>query len=147
MSNWITLTPDYLKAAGHGALIDSASTVAVGGVDPAMEAIANATARVRRAVSAGNILDLNTTKIPDSLKGLAEKLAIYDLMERIGLPRSQDQRDSFNAIQSDLKRITDNRQRVEAADNPDGAGEMQPSPSPSIAPRRRRFTWRDEQGA
>lgn len=116
MPRWHTLTTDFLKATAHGDLIDRARTLAVGTVDPVAEALANATARVRRAIAPGNILDLDPAKIPGSLKGAAEKLAIYDLMERIGLP------DSYWAgprkdILSDLNRLADNKTKVELADD------------------------------
>jgi hypothetical protein len=97
-------------------------------------------------VSPGNILDQDTTKVPDSLKGVTEKLALFDLMQRIGLPLSDDQKQVQRDITSDLNRISDKRTRVEEPDMPDAGGEMQPTPSPQIGRRRRRFTWGAEQG-
>ena len=117
MPRWFTLTTDYLKAAGHGDLMDRARTLATGSIDPVDEAIANATARVQRAIAPGNVLDADATKIPASLKGQAEKLALYDLMERIGMPDSYwsgPRRD----VLSDLNRIADNKTKVELADDP-----------------------------
>lgn len=146
MSNWVTITVDHLKAAGNGLIMDRAASMSIGGIDPVAEAIAGATARVRRAVQTGNALDIDPTKVPDSLKDITKRLALFALMERIQLPLSVDQRDTRNNDISDLKRITDNRQRVEKADNPNAEAEMQPTPSPAIAPRHRRFRYRDESG-
>lgn len=118
MARWIKLLTDHLKAAGHGALIDRARTLATGGIDPVTEAITVATARVQRAIAPGNVLDADPDKIPNSFRGVAEKLAIYDLMERIGLPRTPDQQKSFDAIISDLNRTADHKTKVELADDP-----------------------------
>ncbi len=118
MPRWFTLTADHLKAAGHGAIMDAAQTKAVGGIDPIQEAIDNAIARVQRAIATGNVLDADPTKIPASFKGVAEKLAIYDLMERIGLALSAAQEQNARAITSDLNRTSDNKTKVELADDP-----------------------------
>ncbi len=122
---WTTITADHLKAAGHGGIVDVAQTQAVGGIDPVTEAIADATARVRRAVSTGNVLDAAAAKVPDSLKGVTIRLALFALCERIGQPLSDDQKETRRDDISDLKRITDNRTKVEAPDVPADAGEMQ----------------------
>lgn len=126
MPRWFALSTDFLKATAHGDLIDRARSLATGGVDPVTEAIANAVARVRRAIAPGNVLDLDAAKIPGSLKGAAEKLAIYDLMERIGLP------DSYWAgprkdILSDLNRIADNKTKVELADDAESTATFAPT--------------------
>jgi hypothetical protein len=123
--NWTAITIDHLKASAWGSLVDSARTGAVGSIDPAGEAITDATARVRRAVSTGNVLDADPTKVPNSLKSVTVRLAIFILCERIGLILTQDQRDTKQADLSDLKRISDSRIRVETPDTPDANAEMQ----------------------
>lgn len=120
---WSIITTDALKAAGHGSLIDAARSRAVGGVDPVDEAIANAVARVRRAVAPGNVLDADASKVPGSLKGVAEKLAIYDLMERIGMDGSY-WKDGRKELLSDLNRIADNKTKVELADDPESTASI-----------------------
>lgn len=125
MARWFTLTTDHLKAAGHGAIVDRARTLAVGGIDPVDEAIANAIARVQRAIAPGNVLDADPAKIPASFKGVAEKLAIYDLMERIGLPRSSDQEQNTRDITSDLNRTADHKLKVELPDDQAASDTMQ----------------------
>ncbi len=123
MSNWLTITPDHLKAAGHGAIVDRAQTLATGGVDPVAEAINSAVARVRRAVQAANDLDADTTKVPRSLEDVAVRTALFRLMERIGLPLSADQRKSGELDAADLQELSQRKIRVEAPDNldPDAA--------------------------
>lgn len=119
MSRWISITGDTLKAAGHGAIVDRAQTVATGDVDPVAYAISAGVARVRRAVSAGNDLDTDATKIPTSLESVAVRLALYGLMERIGLSMSEDQRKTRDMDASDLNRLTDQKIRVELPDTVD----------------------------
>lgn len=143
---WTSLTIDHLRAAGYGTIVDRARALAAGPIDPAQEAIDNATARVRRAVGVGNALDLDAGKVPNSLKGTTEKLALYDLMERIGMPLSAEQQQKLHALTNDLDRQVDHRIPVEEPDNPIGAGEMQTAPEPCIAPRTRRFTARTTDG-
>ncbi len=143
---WTLLTLDHLRAAGYGTIIDRACALATGGIDPAQEAIDNAAARIRRAVAAGNALDLNPGKVPNSLKGTAEKLALYDLMERIGMPLSTDQQQRLRDMTADLDRQADRRIPVETADDPAGASEMQHAPEPRIEPRNRNFTARTTDG-
>lgn len=119
MPRWTAILPDDLKAAGHGSIMDRAQTTAVGEVDPVADAIESAVARVRRAVSAGNQLDTDATKVPRSLKAVAVRLAIYALCERIGLPLSEDQRKTRDMDASDLNRIADRKILIEAPDTAD----------------------------
>ena len=118
MPRWFTPTADHLKAAGHGAIIDRARTLAAGGIDPVDTAIANAVARIQRALAPGNVLDADRTKIPASFAGVVEKLALFALMERIGLPQSADQQQVARDITSDLNRTSDEKIKAELADTP-----------------------------
>lgn len=99
--------------------------MAVGEIDPVDEAIANAVARVQRAIAPGNVLDADPTKIPASFKGVAVKLALYDLMERIGMLLTEDQVQAKRDITSDLNRTADNKLKVELPDNPATSETMQ----------------------
>ena len=125
MSNWITITPDHLKAAGHGAIVDRAQTLATGGVDPVSYAISASVARVRRAVEAVNDLDTDVTKVPNSLEALTVRLALYALAERIGLPLSEDQRKSRDLDAEDLAELSRRKIRVEPPDNIDSSATPQ----------------------
>lgn len=114
--NWTTITADDLKASGLGFAIDRAQTTATGGVDPVAEEMANAIARVRRAVASGNPLDSTTAKVPGSLKGVTIRIALFALMERIRMPLSEDQRETRKSDYSDLLRIADRKVLVELPD-------------------------------
>jgi len=126
MSNWTSITIDSLKAAGHGAIVNAAETAGVGAVDPVGESIAEAVARVRAACSAGNQLDADPTTVPNSVRGLAIRMALFALMERIGLPLGEDQRETRRTDQDYLLRISADRLRFEQPDNAAGNAEMQP---------------------
>lgn len=119
MSRWISLSADDLKAAGHGAIVERAQTIAVGTTNPVVEALASAVARVRRAVAAANPLDADPTKVPVSLKSVAVRLALYALMERIGLPLGEDRRETRRTDFADLERLADRRLLVELPDQID----------------------------
>jgi len=125
MSRWTAIEEDHLRAGAHGAILDQARATAAGGLDPVEEEIGNAVARVRRAVSTGNVLDADAGKVPNSLKGVTVRIAVYALMERIGLPLSPDQQTKAKDITSDLNRIADNKTKVEAPDTPASSAEMQ----------------------
>jgi hypothetical protein len=117
--DWTIITADDLKAAALGHIVDKAATTAIGGVDPVTEEIANAVARVRRAVSAGNTLDVDPAKVPPSLKGLTVRMALFALHERLRVALSEDQKDTRKNDNSDLLRIADRKVRVEEPSNPD----------------------------
>ncbi|HEX4085916.1 MAG TPA: hypothetical protein VHY22_13465 [Chthoniobacteraceae bacterium] len=125
MSNWTTISVDDLKAVGYGQIVDRARSMAVGGVDPAAEAIANAVSRVRRAISTGNTMDADAAKVPNSLKNVAVKLAFFNLMGRLRLDLSPSEAEDKRDQISDLKRIQDDEVKVEEPDTPGGNAEMQ----------------------
>ena len=119
MSRWITLTVDHLKVAGFGTIIDRARTAAVGGLDPVAQAIVAVTARVRRAVAPGNVLDADATKIPGSLESEAVLIAVSTLAGRIGIPLTNDVIDQVRDARKELQTIAENKVKVEIADNPE----------------------------
>jgi hypothetical protein len=125
MSNWTSITIDTLKAAGHSAIIDAAQTAGIGGVDPVAESISDAVSRVRAACSTGNQLDSDTTTVPNSVKALTVRFALFALMERINYPLSEDQRDTRRNDNNSLVRISADKLRFELPDNPAGDAEMQ----------------------
>jgi hypothetical protein len=125
MSNWTPITIDNLKAAGYGFIVDQARTKATGGIDPATEAIADVVSKIRGACSAGNQLDADPAKVPNSLKGMTVRMAFFALMERLQLPLNEDQRDTKRNDNSYLLRINDNKIHFETPDVPAGSAEMQ----------------------
>ena len=125
MSNWTSISIDTLKAAGHGAIIEAAQSAGIGAVDPVAEAIGDAVSRVRAACSTGNQLDVDTTTVPNSLKGLTVRIALFGLMERVHYPLNEDQRETRRNDNAYLLRINDDKLRFEMPDTAAGDGEMQ----------------------
>jgi len=125
MSNWTSISIDTLKAAGHGVIVEAAQTAGIGSVDPVGEAIADAVSRVRAACSTGNQLDADATTVPNSLKGLTIRIALFALMERIQFPLNEDQRETRRNDNTYLLRINDDKLRFELPDTAAGDAEMQ----------------------
>ena len=123
--NWTSLTIDDLKAVALGDAIDAARALAPGANDPATEAIADATAAVRGAISTGNVLDADPAAVPRSLRSLTARTAAFALMERVQIELNADQRATRQADTARLARISSQRERFEAADTPAGSAEMQ----------------------
>ena len=67
--NWTPITADDLKAAVNGQIIDAATSSSTGLNNPVAECIADAVSAVRGAISTGNVLDADPTKVPNSLRG------------------------------------------------------------------------------
>ena len=124
--NWTPLTIDDLKAVAFGGIIDAAQASAAGANDPVAEAIADAVATVRGAISTGNVLDADTTTVPRSLRPLAARTAVFALMERVQFDLTADQRTTRQTDLTRLGLITSQQQRFEQADHPAGSAEMQP---------------------
>ena len=129
MSNWTAITQDDVEAYVAADYIAAAQTFSVGAADPVTEAIADAVATVRTAVSTGNALDTDPTKVPNSLKGLAARRAAFALLARAQVNLSEDQRDERKNDQSRLNRISDDKIQVE---KPDSAGPTEVQPGPSV---------------
>lgn len=119
--NWTALTSADLQKVGPPAVIAAAEAQSP---TATAEAIADAVSAVRGACSTGNSLDIDTTKVPNSLKALTARMALWALYDILQLELTQDQRDSRKADQSRINRITDLRLRFETPDNA-GVGEMQ----------------------
>jgi len=144
--NWLSLNLDLVKASGNASVIASAlqkATQSGNAVDPVADAIENAVGRIRGAVSVGNLLDRDTTKIPKSLKGLAVRMVMYGLHEFLHYELDQDQRDTKRDDNSYLIRISDDKIRFEEPDEPAGSAEMQPGGLVQVVDFRPRQLTRD----
>ncbi len=135
-------------AAGHSAIVTAAQTAGTGDVDPVAESIADAISRVRAACSAGNQMNQDPTTVPNSLKGVTIRLALFALMERIGYPLSEDQRDTRREDNSYLVRISEDKLKFELPDVPAGNAEMQRGADMDTVTRtdRRPYTRRGMEG-
>jgi hypothetical protein len=103
---------------------------------------------VRAACSTGNQLDADATTVPNSLKALTIRIALFALMERISYPLGEDQRDTRRNDNSYLLRINDDHLKFETPDNPAGDAEMQRGTDMDMVTRtnRRHYTRRGLDG-
>jgi hypothetical protein len=63
--------------------------------------------------------------VPNSLKGLTIRIALFALMERIQFPLNEDQRETRRNDNTYLLRINDDKLRFELPDTAAGDAEMQ----------------------
>ena len=135
MSNWTTITERAVKSAKNAALLAEVRQQAVdaGCDDPLPEIIADTVSTLRALCSVGNQLDADTTKIPNSLKGLALRMINRALKDYIQMPLTDSEKESHTSDESYRKRIVDQKIRFETPDNASGSNEMQSAGSIDIA--------------
>ena len=141
--NWTSIQASDVQKAGPAAIVTQAETQNPGAT---AQAIADAVAEVRFAIAPGNSLDLDTTKVPNSLKCLTARRAWFALAALIGVGLDKNQGDLQRMDERRLNDMADKKQRVEQPDNADGAAEIQTQPSPKIQPKHRDFTNRSMDG-
>ncbi len=126
MANWSAITIDDLKASVHGSVIDAAQSAATGAnPDPVARALSEVTSRIRSVISAGNVLDVDPTKIPNSLKDLASRMCVRLLKQRIQMDMTADERDQRKEDNAYLVVLGKEHTAFETPDNPSGTAEMQ----------------------
>lgn len=134
MANWKSITEALVRTAKNTAILDSVQSLAGsrGEDDPLPAIIAKVIARIRSAVSAGNALDSDTTKIPNSLEGLAVGMITRGLKDYLEIELSSAEQKQADDDRSWLNRIVDEKLQFETPDDSAGSGEMNSS-YPSIA--------------
>ena len=127
MSNWTAITETLLATGKNSSIMTSVQSLAAAQSlsDPVPEMIADVTATIRAAISTGNILDLDATKIPNSLKGLAIRMLTLRLKDYVEMEMSPYEKVQAEADRSYLNRIMDEKIRFELPDEPGGSAEMQ----------------------
>lgn len=145
MSNWTTITDAAVTATKNGTLLAKVRALAAsqGQADPLPEIVADIVATIRARCSTGNQLDADTTRIPNSLKGLALRMVTRALKDWLQMPLSPDEGKKAEEDSGFLNRIMDNKVRFETPDNPAGGGEMQSAGSIEITGASKRFASRD----
>ena len=142
MSNWITITKADLYNTKVSALIDAANTVLLGAgqTDRTTGLIADVTMEIRRRVSRANVLDRDTTKIPAGLKPLAIDLICCRLKVALEMDLTKDEASALTRRETELDRIADGKDMVDAPDNPIPATMTQDIPLPAFGctPHRRK---------
>lgn len=143
MPNWTSITPEDVAKAGSPEILAAAEAKSAGST---VEMIADAVSAVRGAVSTGNALDVDATKVPNSLKALTARIAFYSMMtDVLMMELTIDQRKSRDMDASRLNRITDEKLRFEVPDNSGGSAEMQQSGGTQVFNMQPRKTGREKQ--
>jgi hypothetical protein len=125
--NWTAIDATAVKTAKNAVFLDTARSIATahGDGDPLPEMIADVVATIRAAVSTGNALDADTTKIPNSLKGMAVRMVVRRLKDYIQQPLTTDELKQADDDRSYLNRIIDGNIQFEKPDTSAGDAEMQ----------------------
>lgn len=125
--NWTNITDAAVNATKSAVVLANVRKLAAaqGAADPLPEMIADVIATLRASISTGNTLDVDTTKIPNSLKGLALRMIVRRLKDYCQMALTADERTQAEEDRSYLNRISDNKLRFELPDSPAGSGEMQ----------------------
>ncbi len=129
MSNWTALTATLVKTGKRSEIYATVESVATtnGDADPVPEMIADVTATIRAALSMGSVLDIDQTKIPNSLKGLALRMMTRRLKDYIEYPLSTDELKQADDDRNYLNQIINAKIQFEKPDTPSGSAEQQPA--------------------
>ena len=130
MSNWTSITPTAVRTAKNTAILDQVQSLASerGEADPLPTIVATVVSRIRAAVSAGNQLDVDATKIPNSLEGLALGMIVRKLKDYLEIEQTKFESDQAADDRSYLNRIVDARLKFETPDTAGGSAEMSSPP-------------------
>lgn len=130
MSNWTSITPTAVRTAKNTAILDQVQSLASerGEADPLPTIVATVVSRIRAAVSAGNQLDADATKIPNSLEGLALGMIVRKLKDYLEIEQTKFESDQAADDRSYLNRIVDARLKFETPDTAGGSAEMSSPP-------------------
>lgn len=127
--SWTPITVADLKDAKASALVEACRTAALGAgqTDPVPNIITNVVNRIRAEVAGcnKNVLDADTTAIPNDLKSLASRMIVREAMSRLRKPLTDDEiREERNDLDY-LKRIAACDVPVAEPDTPLTTAEVQ----------------------
>lgn len=127
MANWTIIDETAVRTGKLAVFIDAmqARAAAATQPDPLPEMISDVVATIRAALSTGNTLDQDTTKIPNSLKGLALRLINRRVKGYLDRELTSEETAQANDDRGYLNRIMDQKIRFETPDDPAGSAEMQ----------------------
>ena len=150
MSNWTTISVADLNDTKVAAMVDAlrSSALADGQSDPSARIIQEVVSRIRAEIKGcyKNKLDIDTAKIPNSLKDLACRMIIRLLKNRLELALTEDERSDKRSDERFLERISRCEVPISTPDQPTDSGEVQPPPTPVILKRNRSYTGLAEDG-
>src|SRR4029077_15273604 len=89
------------------------------------EIIADVVSQIRAAISTGNTLDQDKTKVPNSLKKLALRMITRDLKDYLELALTPDEQKQADRDTKYLAQVNAEKIRFEIPDTPAADAEMQ----------------------
>lgn len=138
--SWITITAADLDDTKIAALLEATRTAALasGQADPTSEIIAGVLARVRAEVQgcARNSVDADPTLIPPSLRRLACRMVVFELMGRLQVELTEDERAERRADLRYLERVAACEVPVEPPSTPTSTAQAGTHVSVANAPER-----------
>jgi len=125
--NWTNITEEDVRTAGLSTFLEAMRKQAStrGENDPLPSKIADAVATLRAAVSVGNDLDMDESKIPNSLRGLCLRMILRRIKAYLEYNLRPDELQQAKDDQSYINRISDAKISFETPDDPGGSGQMQ----------------------
>lgn len=148
---WISITENDLNATKLAPLMSALRTAALaeGQGDPVPEMTAGVISRVRRMIAAcrTNRVDVDATKIPESLKELCCRLIIIAAKNRLEIPLTDDERKQWDIDERELAAISKCDLPIETSDNSEAPPVQSTQPGPSIKGRTQRFSREQQEGA
>jgi hypothetical protein len=131
--SWIAITIDTLYEAKVAALIDACNTAALadGQPDRVPGIIQGVVDDVRRKVASckSNLVDQDTTKIPNGLRNLAVDLIVARLKNALEMPLTEDERNQLTRHETNLNRIAS---CTDVVDQPDGPVQPDVQSGPAV---------------
>lgn len=120
---WTSISQTALKTGKISVVLARVQAIATARSesDPVPELIADVVATLRAAVSAGNDLDTDATKVPGSLKALAIRMVLRRAQSYLELPLTKDDATQAEEDAGYLRRIIDAKIAFEKPDDAGGA--------------------------
>lgn len=135
--NWITLELAELNTGAPAKLVTALRTraLAEGQDDPAPQMILDVVAKVRRKIASNrkNSWNFDPATVPASLRRLTIDLVIFELKGRLGVELTEDERTKQKQHETDLNRIADGTDAIDAADTPIEPATQSASGTPTIS--------------
>ena len=134
MSNWSALTIQDLYNSQVAALIDAANSVVLGAgqTDRVTGTISDVTLAIRGACARVNVLDSDTTKIPNSLRTCAVDMIYCRLKRALQMELTEDERAMLKSCERGLELVGEGKGFIDPPDNPIAVNFEQGQPAPSF---------------
>jgi hypothetical protein len=127
MSNWTSINETMVRTGKLSVFMNAmqARAAAASEANPLPNMISGVVSRIRRAIVHGNVLDVDPTKIPNSLVDLATRLIQRRIKSYLNQELTKEESAQADDDRADLNQIVANKTPFETPDVPAGDAEMQ----------------------